>query len=80
MEYTGIDLPIEYWDKRKDFLKEARSWCCGGKVKMVKKKKCCTIIFYHNTDLYYLLNACINLGAWMKSNGYRTHYNSMIYD
>lgn len=80
MEYADIDLPIEYWDKRKEFLKQARSLFCFGKVRMVKNKTCCKIIFYHNTSLYYLVNACINFGAWLKSNGYRTFHNPMIYE
>jgi len=75
MEKAAISLPIEYWEKRKEFLKEARSWFLFGKVRMVKGNKECQIVFFHNTQLYYLVTGCINFGAWLKSKGYKTLHN-----
>ena len=79
MECAVIDLPLEYWEQRKEFLQQSRSWFCFGKVRMVKNKRCCRIIFYHNTSLFYLVNAAINFGAWLKSKGYRTYHNPMTW-
>ena len=80
MEYADIELPLEYWEQRKEFLKQARRWFIFGKVRMIKKKESCAIIFYHNTSLYYLVNGAVNFGAWLKSKGYRTYHNAMIYE
>ena len=79
MEKESIYLPLEYWDKRKEFLKELRSWLVYGKVRMVKNKSYCRIVFYYQDNLCYIINACINFGAWLKNEGYRTYHNKMIY-
>lgn len=79
MESVAICLPLEYWEKRKEFLKAARYWLISGKVRMVKSNNYCRIIFYDNNQLCYLVNSAMNLGAWMKSKGYRTIYNPMTY-
>ncbi len=80
MQYAKIKLPIEYWNKRKEFLKAARRLFLFGKVRMIKTKTDCSIIFYNNTQLYYLVNAAINFGGWLKHKKYRTYHNSLIYE
>jgi hypothetical protein len=80
IESAKIHLPLEYWDQRKQFLKEVRRWFIFGKVRMIKGKDCCHIVFYNNTSLYYLVNAAIHFGAFLKSNGYKTYHNAFLFN
>jgi len=80
IEYIDIALPLEYWDERKELLKEVRSWY--AEAKMVKRKHCCAIVFcrYDYTNSYYLINSAINLGAFLKSKGYTTQHNPFTFN